>query len=202
MFPLAETSQGFYVQRMKRFLPLLLAVGLVAPTVRAQDSATDERLNKLAGQIEDLQAASVQTQKRISDLAKDIEDLKQGQGKNTGNYATQDDLKQLTTKLQEIDQKRMDDNDKILGEIEKLGKASPPPDKKKLTPVVDTPVSNTPDKGYEYVVQNGDTLSTIIAAYREKNIKVTLDSILKANPNLKPTSLRVGQKVFIPAPTQ
>ena len=188
---------------MKRFLPLLLAVGLVAPTVRAQDSATDERLNKLAGQIEDLQAASVQTQKRISDLAKDIQDLKDGQGKNTGNYATQDDLKQLTAKLQEIDQKRMDDNDKILGEIEKLGKASPPPDKKKPTPVVDnTPASNTPDKGYEYVIQNNDTLSTIIAAYREKNIKVTLDSILKANPNLKPTSLRVGQKIFIPAPAQ
>jgi len=189
---------------MKRFLPLLLAVGLIAPTVHAQDAATEERLTKLAGQIEDLQAASIQTKNSISELSKEIEDLRQGQGKNTGNYATQDDIKQLTAKLQEIDQKRMDDNDKILKEIEKLGKVSaPPPDKKKPTPVVDdTPASNTPDKGYEYVIQKNDTLSTIVAAYREKNIKVTTDSILKANPNLKPTSLRVGQKIFIPAPAQ
>jgi len=42
-----------------------------------------------------------------------------------------------------------------LKEIEKLGKISPPPDKKKTPPVVDAPTSNTPDKGYEYVVQSG-----------------------------------------------
>ena len=181
---------------MRKFLLLVLAVGLIAPIARAQDAATDERLNKLAGQIDDLQAASVQTQKRLADLAKEIEDLKQGQGKAGANYATQDDVTKLTAKLQEIDQKRMDDNDKILKEIEKLGKVTP----MKPTPRVDIPPSTTPDKGYEYIVKSGDTISTIVAAYRDQNIKVTTDSILKANPNLKPTSLRVGQKIFIPAP--
>jgi len=34
-------------------------------------------------------------------------------------------------------------------------------------------------------VQKGDTLSTIVQAYRDKNIKVSKDQILKANPDLK-----------------
>jgi LysM repeat protein len=187
---------------MKRFLFLLLAVGLVAPSAHAQDAATDERLDKLAGQIEDLQAASVQTQKRIADLAKDLEELKDGQGKAGANYATQDDIKKLTAALQDIDQKRVDDNDKIVKEIEKLGKLSSAPPKKDK-PITDTtPASGTTDKGYDYVIKNNDTLSSIVSAYHDQNIKVTVDSILKANPNLKANSLRVGQKIFIPAPTQ
>ena len=56
------------------------------------------------------------------------------------------------------------------------------------------------EKGYDYVIQKGDTLSIIALAYREKGIKITSEQILKANPGLKPNSLRVGQKVFIPAP--
>ena len=37
-------------------------------------------------------------------------------------------------------------------------------------------------------------------AYREKNIKVTVKQIENANPGLKPERLKVGQKIFIPAP--
>lgn len=49
-------------------------------------------------------------------------------------------------------------------------------------------------------MKKGDTLSTIVQAYRDNNIKVTMDQILKANPGLKPERMRVGQKIFIPAP--
>src|SRR5437867_2592323 len=57
-----------------------------------------------------------------------------------------------------------------------------------------------PEKGFEYVVQSGDTLLAIVKAYREKNVKVTQDEILKANPGLVATRLKVGQKIWIPAP--
>ena len=40
----------------------------------------------------------------------------------------------------------------------------------------------------------------IIAAYKEKGIKITVDQILKANPGLKADKLRVGQKIWIPSP--
>lgn len=46
--------------------------------------------------------------------------------------------------------------------------------------------------GYEHVVESGQSLSAIAAAY-----KVSVTSIKSAN-NLKSSTLRVGQKLFIP----
>ena len=46
--------------------------------------------------------------------------------------------------------------------------------------------------GYEHVVESGQTLSAIAAAY-----KVSMTSIKNAN-NLKSNTVRVGQKLFIP----
>lgn len=47
--------------------------------------------------------------------------------------------------------------------------------------------------GYEHVVQPGEVLSAIAAAYN-----VTVNAIVKANNLKNPDSLRVGQKLFIP----
>ena len=90
-------------------------------------------------------------------------------------------------------------------EIEKLGKAShgPRAEKPKDKPRTETPEKPVSagggEKGFEHVIQSGDTISTIALAYREKGIKITSDQILKANPGLKANSLKVGQKIFIPA---
>lgn len=51
---------------------------------------------------------------------------------------------------------------------------------------------NSSQSGYEHVVESGQTLSAIAAAY-----KVPISSIKKAN-SLKSATLRVGQKLFIP----
>ena len=57
------------------------------------------------------------------------------------------------------------------------------------------------DKGhYKYAVQPGDFVSTIVKAYNEKGIKVTVEQILKANPKLDPNRMRIGQEIIIPAP--
>lgn len=59
--------------------------------------------------------------------------------------------------------------------------------------------SNNLEKGYEHVVGPGQTLWTIAKAYRQNGVKVTVEKIRKAN-NLKTSdSIRVGQKLFIPA---
>ena len=95
-----------------------------------------------------------------------------------------------------------DDRDLILKEIEKLGK-SITASASRPRPAADEPrprAADVPDKGYEYVVQSGDTLSAIVTAYREQGVKVTVDQVLKANPGLKASSLQVGKKIFIPAP--
>lgn len=193
---------------MKRISFFLAAALLAAPgLLPAQDAAVEERLNKLTGQIQDLTDAKDAQNKRIDALTKELRDLQDQLGKPNASYASQDDLKQLADKFQEMDRKRQEDNDLILKKIEGLGKtlggsshasvaAKPQP------PAVDATTPAPSDKGFEYVIQAGDTLSVIVKAYAEKNIKVTVDQIVAANPGLNPKRLRVGQKVFIPAPQQ
>jgi LysM repeat protein len=193
---------------MKRISFLLVALALCAPpALRAQDAATEERLNKLSGRIDDLLASQESLKKQLDGLAKDLESVREQSGKPNASYARQEDLNRLGEKVKEVDQKRLDDAEKIHTELLKLRKVleaplpsskKPPVSAHKDTPV--TPASTTPDKGYEYVIKSGDTLDAVAQAYREKNIKVTVAQILKNNEGLKAEKLRVGQKIFIPAP--
>jgi LysM repeat protein len=191
---------------MKRFFFVLIAfVFFAAPALRGQDAASEERLNKLNGYVQDLLTAQSEQQKRIAALAKEIESLREQQSQPNVGYATAEALKKLAEKVQEIDKKREADKELILKKIEELAKTLAGPSKK---PVVAVPAPTagatnapaTPEKGFWYVIQSGDTLSVIAEAYREKNIKVTVDQIMKVNEGLNPNRLKVGQKIFIPAP--
>jgi LysM repeat protein len=192
---------------MKRISSLLMVLALcVAQNLPAQDAATEERLNKLGGQIEDLIANQRAQQKQLESLAKEIEAFREQIGKPTGNYASQDEVKSLATALKEVDRKRIEDAEHVSAQLARIGtKLSAPLPPKKNNPGAGSETSTTDkppkdEKGYPYVIQSGDTLSVIVQAYREKNIKVTTDQILKANPGLKPEKLKVGQKIWIPAP--
>jgi len=192
---------------MKRIFFFLIALSLCGGRgLRAEDAATEERLNKLNGLVQDLLEDKAHQRKQIESLSREIQNLREQVSKPTGNYASQDDLRTLARKVQEIDQKRVEDYERIVKKIERLGEtlANPPPGKKskpKLEPV-DNPGAGgaTPEKGFEHTVASGDTLSTIAQAYKEKGIKVTVDQILKVNPGLVPEKMKVGQKIFIPAP--
>ncbi len=188
---------------MKRISFLCVAItacGLLS--ARAQDAATEERLNKLSGQIENLIEAQRVQQKHIEALTKEIEGLREQASRPTGNYATTEDLKRVADSVKEVDRKRMEDAEKAAAQLNKLGQkltAPLPPQKKTGGPVANTEKPST-EKGYPYTIRSGDTLSVIVQAYREKNIKVTTDQILKANPGLKADRLRPGQEIWIPAP--
>ena len=193
---------------MKRISFLLVTLALwAAPAVRAQDAATLERLDKLAGRIEDLTAAQEALKKQMSELSRELERVREQSAKPSANYARQEDLNLLAEKIKEVDRKRMDDAEKIRTELVKLRRAleaplTPPKTKPasvpKEKPAPEKPVGD--DKVFPYTVQSGDTLDAIVQAYKEKNIKVTVAQILAANPGLKADRLRVGQKIFIPAP--
>ncbi len=189
---------------MKR-ISIFLAVALLATPalVRAQDAATEERFNKLAAQIDVLIESKDAQNKRIEELARAVEALQQQMNKPSPDYASAEDLKHLADKIKEVDQKRQEDNERILDGIKKELKnfsvaAARASSSKPNPAVIDT--TPIPDKGFEYIIQSGDTLSVIAAAYKEKNIKVSVAQILKANPGLDEKKLRVGQKIFIPAP--
>jgi len=191
---------------MKRISFLLITLSLcAAPTARSQDAATEERLNKLSGQIEDLIAVQRDWKERLAALSKEIASLREQASKPTGNYAAHEDLKQLADKLKEVDRKRIEDSDKIRTELLKLSKivSAAPTVKKGAATIPPEPLTSDkspPQNGFYYTIENKDTLSLIVQAYREKNIKVTTDQIIKANPGLDPKNLRPGKKIFIPAP--
>jgi LysM repeat protein len=193
---------------MKRIAVLVVGMALFrGPALPAQDAATEERLNKLAGQLEDVRSNQDALNRKFESLAREFESLRGRLDKHKANYASDEDLKRLAEAVREIDRKRLDDYEKIRVELKNLGKslAAPAP-RVKTTPSAPADNSNSeksgvPDKFFEYQVQKGDTLSIIVQAYREKNIKVTTDQILKANPGLKPEKLRVGQTIRIPPPT-
>ena len=181
----------------------------MSPVVRAEDAATEERLNQLSGKIEDLIASHETQRKRVAELAREIENLRDQQSKPTGNFASQEDLKRLADAVKEVDRKRMDDNEKIHSDLLKLSRSLsvplPPPKKKTAVVPGDQPASDKAgrkEEVAEYVIQSGDNLSVIVQAYREKNVKVTVEQILKANPGLVPEKMKVGQKIFIPLPQQ
>ena len=194
---------------MKPIFLLMAALMLAGPArLCAQDAAVEERLNKLSAQIQDLIDAREAQNKRIEDLARQVRDLQDQQSKSGGTSASAEDLKQLAAKIQEVDDKRQQDNEHIVKEIEKLGKTLGAPASTSRSSRPSAPAGSTesgvastaPDKGhYEYTIHAGDTLSAIVKAWNGQGVRVTADEILKANPGLKERSLRVGQKIVIPA---
>lgn len=205
---LALEGRAFYRPSMKR-ISILMAVCVCSVTLtsHAQDAATEERLNKLNGYVQDLLEDKANQRKQIENLAREIQNLRDQISKPAGNYASQDDLRKLAEAIKEIDEKREADKQLILKEFASLGKL----------------IGNAPggreaggkgggsnseaarggggrEPGYEHVVAQGDTLITISQAYRERGVKVSVDQILKANSGLVPEKMQVGQKIWIPAP--
>lgn len=185
----------------------LLAVPMISP---AQDAATEERFNKLTAQIEDLIDMKNVQNKKIEALEKQVSDLQGQLNKPQGNYASADDLKQVADAVKEVDKKRVADNERVLNELEKLGKtlSSGGASRRPATAPTDTPKTTfdpaTPHM--EYKVQSGDTLGAIAKAYRDKGIKMTVPQIVRqilaANPGLKPETLKPGQTIIIPPSVQ
>ena len=174
----------------------------------AQD-ATQQQIDKLSGQIQDLLAAQERQTKQMAAIEKEISDLREKvNAPQINNSASREDLKNLAEQVQEIDKNRQADRKLILKEIDKLGKVAASGGGSvtthKAPPKADEDSGDTapatPQKGYYYTVQPGNTVSAIAKAYQDQGVKVTTEDILKANPKVDPAKLFVGQKIFIPDP--
>jgi LysM repeat protein len=192
---------------MKKILLWLLVFTFAVGLVHAQDAGTQQQIDQLRGQLQDLIEAQSLQAKRLAVLEKEITELRDKSSGGAG--ASQEDLQKLADQVQEIDKKRQEDRALILKEIEKLGKIGSGSGSGRKPPVVSTTTVENPtatgggpQKGYEYKIAPGDTFSIIAKAYSDQGIKVTAMQIQKANPGVDPKNLKVGQKIFIPAPTQ
>lgn len=197
---------------MKKISLWILTLVFTASLGWAQDTATQQQLDKLSGQIQDMLDAQAQQSKRIEALEREFSDLRDKVNTPVANdYATRDDLKRIADQISEVDQKRKDDSDMIAKQIEGLAHAAaitPTPvthssshQSTSSTGDVSGPdVSAVPQNGYYYEIKPGDTLSLVVKAYRDKGVKVSSRLVLKANPGLDPNKLYVGKKIFIPDP--
>jgi LysM repeat protein len=194
---------------MKR-ISILIAILTLASTAQTfGDAATEERLNQLAGRIEDLMAGQETMRKRVAELGREIDSLREQQSKPGAPSASQEDLKRLADSVKEVDRKRQDDYEKTSAALLKIGRnlsSAAPVKQTKLSPPVNENASTekaAPERPvFEYTIQSGDTLDAIVQAYKAKNIKITVAEIVKANPGLVPEKMHVGQKINIPAPTK
>ena len=189
---------------MKKILFSTVVVALALGGVQAQDTGTQQQLDKLSGQIQDLTDAQAQQAKRIDAVEKELADLTaKVNTPQVNDSASAADLKKLADDVQEIDRKRQADRELILANLEKLGKISAgdthPRHTTSAPKTSDEPA--TPATGYEYVIKDGDTLGVIAKAFKDKGVKVTVSQIIKANPGMNPNALYVGKKIFIPDPS-
>jgi hypothetical protein len=97
----------------------------------------------------------------------------------------------MDTRYTQLEQKSDADKREMIArltaQLEKLLAQTPPP-------AVAAPASSGGNTyGYEHVVRQGETLSTIAKAYN-----VTTKAIINANKIKNPNVLSIGQKLFIP----
>lgn len=211
---------------MKRNLLLhtLMASVILATAapVPAQDSVAataaerEEReanYRRMSALIEQLQETLQSQQRRMNTLVEEVHNLREqvDRLKNKAeSTATTEAIKQLATKIEEVDTKRQKDNELVYKKISALGKevatTLAPKDPGILTPpkVENKPAApkepaGPPENAMAYKIKDGDTLSRIVTDLRAINVKVTQKQIMDANPKVNWNKLRIGQTVFIPA---
>ena len=198
---------------MKKILLWLILLIFTAAPGRAQNTATQQQLDKLSGQVQDLVEAQAQQGRRLDALDREISELRDKLNTPAvSDSASRDDLKKLAGQVQELANKQQDDNQLILKQLEKLAKVTaiaPVPPSHKPKPNPETPATGGdnfttppggPENGHYYPIKAGDRFPDIVKAYQAEGVKVTAKKILEANPGLDPNKLYVGKKIFIPDP--
>ncbi len=170
----------------------------------ADREAAEERYRRLNTAVEGLLAAQAEQQRRLEALASELCQLRLDSAKPQGDFVTREQLNQLVETVREVDRKREADQRMILKEIENLGRSVTAslqaPSQRRTEPERSTGPAY--DEVAEHTVEQGQTLSAIVAAYnaeyKKRGKRTSLKLVQDANPNIKPESIQVGQKVNIP----
>lgn len=149
---------------------LLNGCATYQPSRTAQVRQTEDQLiqqenqRRMAGRIEALEM-------EISRISRELDALRQTLEVRCANIErkSEEDKQEMITRL--------------TAQLEKLLAKAPAPAKS----------SGGSVQGYEHIVQQGETLSTIAKAYN-----VTAKAIIDANKIKNPDRLSIGQKLFIP----
>ena len=183
-------------------------------TAAAENKYFMEQIRQLRGEMEELKGAYNLQIRKMTALENEMKILRAAnenlKRENALRFASNKDIDELAIKLTELDKNRRNDLeitnkqiDEILKTVEKIANSPVP---------APTPTRTNPAppkfKAREHVVQSGEFLSTILAAYnaafKKEGLKgrVSQSQVLKANPGMKADRLLAGQKLLIPEPGQ
>ena len=197
----------------------------VSPPPIRQDN--DDNYKSLNTRVEDLAAANESLQKNLNKLRDDVQKLADEVARasdKSKDSATTESIKALKAAIEEVDKKRIEDQKLVLEKLEAFRKilekpiagprpnptakdtgngstATAPKRTNSTTPArTDTTARTAPENGYNYSIQDGDILSTIVAKLKKQGMKITMKQIMDANPKVNWNKLQVNQVIFIPAP--
>ena len=163
-------------------LLLLATGGCVTMVDQASMAQQQADYDKLCEDVQRLNEKINGIQMEQQNLARDIESIQKAPRED---LVVRNRLDTLDRQVQALGAAREADRKQIVSDLSH-----------KVAAIVGSPSGGrsggAADTGYEHVVEAGQTLSAIAAAY-----KVSISSIKKAN-NLKSDTVRVGQKLFIP----
>lgn len=161
--------------------------------------AIREDYRRLQSQLEDLLMAHNALKSEVSKLRGEVRLLRAKTAAKDPSTATRADLEGLAKSIREVDRKRVQDKELILKEMKALLRTG-------SSGVTTTKPSSSSQKSFEHTVQKNETISAIIAAYNTDlksqgaRKRITLKSVLDANPKLNPQTMQIGQIIFIPDP--
>ena len=161
--------------------------------------AIREDYRRLQSQLEDLLMAHNALKSELSKLRGEVRLLRAKTAAKDPSTATRADLEGLAKSIREVDRKRVQDKELILKEMKALLRSG-------SSGVTATQASSSSQKSFEHTVQKNETISAIITAYNTDlksqgaKKRITLKSVLDANPKLNPRTMRIGQILFIPDP--
>ena len=157
-------------------------IAQVGPGAAEDAEAERRKILKAADQVDRMDSAVEDMKARIASLEKLLEDVKQE------SNSLKESLASTAAKAEKEKQNLLEEVSKMLAEMKAKEKAATPAAK------------SASREGYEHTVAKGDTLSSIAQAYnKEYGLKLTVESLRKANQLSKEASLKVGQKLFIPS---
>lgn len=193
--------------------PALMLAQDTPAAAAAERENTEANFKQVNTKMELLEEALRSQQTRIGLLVKEIHGLREEVDRlksRNESAATQESIKRLADKIEEVDKKRRDDNELVLAQLKQIGKGltkpapqkepTPPPANPKPDDATPPQGDKPPENGYVYHIKDKDTLVRIVTDLRAQGFKVTQKQIMDANPKVNWTKLRIGQPIFIPQP--
>ncbi len=178
----------------------------------------EERLKTLSARVEeltqahsDLVSAINKLQRQCNILAQQVDSLREIVStpapppdlSNTASLSSVEQLKEVLITLENrfnaSEEERRKDSQRLMAQLDKIAQiATASPTNPKPSATSSSPDVVTTGKAWEWTIEAGDTLSSIVQEIKARGGNTSVSAILKANRKLNPNALQIGQKIIIP----